>query len=97
MKTPSVHRLVEGEPLDLLAEALLQFDLREQPDGTWSVTSLLEPDIGNPFVRALMRVEARLLLEDAELVGTPGAECRTPEQRTADALVILVTSVAQAK
>ena len=96
MTTPSVHRLVEGEPLDLLAEALLQFDLQEQPDGTWSVTTLLQPDVGNPFVRALMRVEARLLLEDADRVGTPGAEYRTPEQRKADALVILVTAVAQA-
>jgi hypothetical protein len=94
MTSHSTHHLVEGEPLELLAEALLHIDLQEQQDGTWSVTSLLEPDVGDPFVRALMRVEARLLLEDADRVGTPGVEHRTYEQRAADALVLLVTSVA---
>ena len=84
---------VEGEPLDLLAQAFLQFDIQEEPDGMWSLTSHLEPGIGDPFVRALMRVEARLMLEDADLLGSPEFEHRTYEQRAADALVILATSV----
>lgn len=62
----------------------------------WSFTTRLEPDIGDPFVRALMRVEARLMLEDADRVGRLGAEHRTYGQRAADALVMLVSSVADA-
>lgn len=94
MTSHPTHQLVEGEPLGLLAEALLHVDLQEDPDGMWSLTSRLEPDIGDPFVRALMRVEARLMLEDADQLGGPVAEHRTHEQRAADALVILVRSIA---
>lgn len=94
MTSHPTHQLVEGEPLGLLAEALLRSDLQEDPHGMWSLTSRLEPDIGDSFVRALMRVEARLMLEDTDQLGRPGAEHRTHEQRAADALIILVTSLA---
>lgn len=96
MTSQSTHHLVEGEPLGLLAEALLQIDMEQKPDGRWSLTTRLGPRIGDPFVRALMRVEARLMLEDADRLGTPGVEHRTYEQRAADALVLLVTSVTDA-
>ena len=45
--------------------------------------------------RALMRVEAELLLEDADLVSERDheRELRTPSQRAADALVAIVLQV----
>ncbi|WP_433577074.1 hypothetical protein [Nocardia brasiliensis] len=40
-----------------------------------------------------MRVEAELLLHDAELVTVEGGEPRTPEERRTDAFVALVLRV----
>ena len=48
------------------------------------------------FVRAHMRIEAELLLADADAWATDGYEDRTPEQRAADALVELTRRVRQA-
>ncbi|HEY1737614.1 MAG TPA: hypothetical protein VGI86_02835 [Acidimicrobiia bacterium] len=43
-----------------------------------------------PLVRAVMRVEAELLVADAATFGTDHQEWRTPEQRGVDALIELV-------
>ena len=51
----------------------------------FSVT--LEPEMGQPLRRAMMRVEADLLHEDVGRVGSAGEVDRTDEQRSADALV----------
>jgi hypothetical protein len=40
-----------------------------------------------------MRVEAELLGEDAELLGSPDFEDRTHEQRSADALLRLMEAI----
>jgi hypothetical protein len=89
-------RTVEGEPLALLAEALTKFDLRPAPGGGVSVEVHLEPRLGHPFARALMRAEARLMLEVADQIGRTAQEPRTDEQRAIDALIELVTSVSSA-
>ena len=49
----------------------------------------LEPDLAQPLVRAMMRAEAELLLEDADALGPDAYEDRTREQRAAGALVRL--------
>src|SRR5260221_7950442 len=59
------------------------------PDGGYRCSVVLDPNVGSPLRRALMRAEAELLLEDADAVGMSHAEDRTPEQRAADALVRL--------
>jgi hypothetical protein len=38
-------------------------------DGMWCSECVLEPELGEPFERALMRAEAALLLHDAAHVG----------------------------
>lgn len=43
-----------------------------------------------------MRVEAELLLEDADRLGEPGGEERTPDQRRADALLALTLRMSDA-
>jgi hypothetical protein len=88
--------LVAGERAETLLEAFRQIDWRTRPDGMTSAKVSLEPRLGDPFVRALMRVEAELLLDDADLHGRPGAEPPTSEQRAADAFVALGLRVADA-
>ena len=88
--------LVAGEPVTELIRAFLQFETAEEPDGMHHIDARLEPDVAAPLARALMRVEAELLLADADAWGTDGYEDRTSPQRCADALVELVTRCAAA-
>jgi hypothetical protein len=88
--------LVAGEPVSVLARALAQFTMAPTGDGMVSFDARLEPELGAPLQRALMRVEAELLFEDAGLV-TPGhGAVRTPSNRRADAMVALVLRVSDA-
>jgi hypothetical protein len=48
---------------------------------------------GLPFERALMRIEAELLLADADSLGSVDDEERTVEQRRCDALIELLMRV----
>lgn len=93
MTTPPKQLLIEGERVDLLGEAIGQFERKQWPDGTWTFDVNLEPRLANPFVRAMMRVEARLLLEDADRFLLPDTDHRTDDQRRLDALIALVTAV----
>jgi sugar diacid utilization regulator len=61
-----------------------------------SVSAFLEPRLAQPFGRALMRVQAELLLEDADRLGQENWQDRTHEQRAADAFVALALRVADA-
>ena len=87
---------VAGEPALTLLEAFQQFKWKKPRNGMQTATFSLEPRLGNPLIRALMRVEAELLLEDADRYGHADAEDRTHEQRACDALVALALRVADA-
>ncbi len=88
--------LVMGEPVSAIIRAFMEFETTEADDGMIQINAELEPDVATPFARALMRVEAELLLRDAEAWGTDGYEARTSPQRAADALVELVKRCAAA-
>lgn len=88
--------LVAGEHAETLFEALHEIRWSTLPDGAVSGTVRLEPRLGHPFARALMRVQAELLLHDADTYPQEEAEVRTHEQRAADALVALVLRVSDA-
>ncbi|MGH9025766.1 MAG: DUF222 domain-containing protein [Acidimicrobiia bacterium] len=90
-------RLVAGEPVELLVEALVRIDFTEEPDGMVHGTVRLEPELGLPFFRALMRAEAELLLQDANALGQAHDEKRTDDQRRADAFVALALRVVDAR
>jgi hypothetical protein len=62
----------------------------------WHYSVTLEPEVGQPLRRAMMRVEAELLEEDAETVGSAAEFDRTYEQRAADALVRLTKAIGNA-
>jgi hypothetical protein len=88
---------VAGEDRSMLCEAFRRFRTRVRPDGLLDVKFNLPPDLGDPFVRALLRTEAELMLEDADLIGIkPYGDQRTQAQRRADAVVLLLTRVAEA-
>ena len=88
--------LEPGEPVTELIRAFLQFETAERPNGRYRINADLESDVAAPLARALMRVEAELLLEDADAWGTDGYEDRTSPQRCADALAELLTRCAAA-
>jgi hypothetical protein len=63
------------------------------PDGMHRATFTLTSEDGAPLKRALMRVEAELLRDDADAVGCRRFQVRTEGQRAADAFVRLVQAV----
>jgi hypothetical protein len=85
--------LVAGERRADLERALSYVSTESQPDGGYIINGDLPPDVAPPFIRAIMRVEAELLLNDAELVTVEEGEPRSPEERRADAFVALVLRV----
>jgi hypothetical protein len=87
--------LVAGEPVSQLVRAFLEFETSERA-GRYHIHADLEADLGAPLARALMRVEAELLRQDADAWGSDGYDDRTSSQRRADALVELVARCAAA-
>jgi hypothetical protein len=88
---------VAGEPIDTLLQALLKFQWSTPTDGMMHFKVKLEPELAVPFNRALMRVDAELLLQDADQLTPENArDLRTDDQRHADALVALALRVTDA-
>ena len=86
-----------GEPVDKLLQALLLFRFRPGKDGMMHFKVKLEPELAVPFNRALMRVDAELLLDDADhLTADNAKDLRTDTQRHADAVVALALRVTAA-
>ena len=73
---------VEGEPVELLMRALSKFRVEDERDGMMRFKAELPPELGEPLMRALMRVEAELLLADAAGLGR-GADERTHDSGVA--------------
>jgi hypothetical protein len=50
----------------------------------------LPQELAEPFTRALMRIEAELLLHDAYLLTATSGETRTQSERCADAFMAMI-------
>jgi hypothetical protein len=87
-----LNELIYGESVEALTPGLLTIgdNMKPAEDGSVHFSVRLEPERGNPLRRALLRVEAELLREDADAVGTAHESQRSYEGRAADALVRLV-------
>lgn len=85
--------LVAGERREDLLRALSYVSTESRADGSYVVNGDLPPEVAPPFIRAIMRVEAELLLHDAEFVTVEEGEPRTPEERRADAFLALALRV----
>lgn len=89
-------QLVCGEPSDAVARALLRFKWRKSRDGMVHLEGEMDADTAAPLTAALMRAEAELLREDADLISTTAQpDPRTPAQRRADALMLVVRQLAE--
>lgn len=88
---------IYGERSEDLLPGLLtiQNAMTTDADGMCRASFTLTPKDGPPLIRALMRVEAELLIEDADSIGCPHAQDRTYEQRAADALIRLVQAIGE--
>ena len=87
--------MIYGEHVEALLPGLqkLSRSLRPSPDGLYRAEVRLTPDEVVPLQRALLRVEAELLCEDADQLATTEVG-RTYELRRADAVLRLVEAVA---
>ncbi|NUS44805.1 MAG: DUF222 domain-containing protein [Mycobacteriaceae bacterium] len=81
--------LVAGERREDLLRALSYITAEPTDDGGYAIDGNLPKDVAPPFIRALMRIEAELLLHDAEFVTIDDGEPRTPEERRTDAFMAL--------
>lgn len=91
--------LVAGEPLEpLLAALLTVFETaKREEDGMWRAECTLPAEQALPLSRALMRLEAELLRNDARELGRTDAVNRTPDQRRHDAFMLLMERVVKAQ
>jgi hypothetical protein len=91
MTTNTIH----GEPLPLLLEAIAQMEFVSEAGGHLTVDAELERRLAEPFLRALRRVEARQLAEEAS-IADGRAGFRTAQERAALAFTALVVEVCDA-
>jgi hypothetical protein len=87
-------KVVAGEPVELLARALSQIRWKKSADESIHFTMRLAPQLGDPFLRALLRIEHELLGAEVNGEDVDVAGLRTPGQRRADAFAALVLRVA---
>lgn len=86
-----------GEPLDTLLQFLPYVKTSKGLGGLVRVTAEDVPNkVIAPFTRALMRMEAKLLRQDADQVDEGCAEPRTADERRADAFVELIMNMSAA-
>ncbi len=81
---------IGGEPRELLLQAVACLTVTKGPGGGGILSGKLPQDLAEPFTRALMRIEAELLLNDADVLTATIGEPRTQSERRADALVEMV-------
>jgi len=84
--------LVAGERRDELLDALVEAQLSPAGDGVVRLSMHLPTNC--PLIRALMRVEAELILMDADAMARGRFEPRTSDQRRADAFMALALRAA---
>ncbi|NNH76021.1 hypothetical protein HLB23_40290 [Nocardia uniformis] len=84
---------IAGEPLPVLKQVLTYLARNTNSNEAGEFSVLLPPHIMVPFTRALMRIEAELLLHDADRVTAESGEPRTQSQRRHDAFFALVLRI----
>ena len=88
---------VAGESVDDLVAVLSGIEVGEVVDGLVDLNLRLTDDETVILRRALMRLEAELLLDDADLLTAESLEgMRTPPQRQHDAFMVLVARMTEA-
>jgi hypothetical protein len=71
------QKTVAGEPIEVLQAALAKMTHKITSDGMVEISLTLEPELGEPLQRALLRIEKELLDHD---MAHGGPELRTPRR-----------------
>ena len=88
---------VAGEALDDIIAVMGNVELGDQQDGLTEISMRLNDAEAVILRRAMMRVEAELLLADADNLDVGSVETlRTPTQRRHDAFMLIVQRVIEA-
>jgi hypothetical protein len=81
--------LLGGEPRELLRRAIACITMTKGPGGEGILSGELPQELAEPFARALMRIEAELLLH-VDLFTARSGEIRTQSERRADAFTAMI-------
>lgn len=88
---------IAGETLDDIIAVMRNVELGEQQDGLTEISMSLNDAETVILRRALMRVEAELLMADADALDVASvASLRSPTQRRHDAFMLIVQRVIEA-
>ena len=92
MTRPKPHKppKVAGEPVDLLRSALLAMHFAAGEGDDVRLRAEMTPEAGFALVRAVMRVEAELLLAEARTIGTDHQDPRDDDDRRLEAFLIVI-------
>lgn len=92
MTRPKPHKppKVAGEPVDLLRSALLAMHLASRDDDYVGLRAEMTPEAGCALVRAVMRIEAELLLTEARTIGPDHQDPRDDDDRRLEAFLIVI-------
>lgn len=84
--------LIYGETIEALRPALavIADSMVRRPDGGMEIEFALDAEAGAPFMRAMRRAEAELLLEEASAIGGGRSAPRTPDERCSDAFLRVI-------
>ena len=74
-------QMVAGEAVDVLVRAIEQMKVKQSASGRVRIDVRLDPELGVPLQRALMRIEHELLGHDIDLLRDPEVRVRAPEER----------------
>lgn len=81
---------IGGESRELLLRAIGCLTMTKGPGGEGILSGRLPQELAEPFTRALMRIEAELLLNDADVLTATIGEPRTQSERRADAFTAMI-------
>ncbi|WP_405490294.1 DUF222 domain-containing protein [Nocardia sp. NBC_00511] len=87
--------LIGGESRKLLMRAVARMSMTTDSDGWGRLSGALPADLMVPFARALLRIEAELLLHDADEFTAQDGEPRTQDERRADAFTALLLRLSE--
>ncbi|NNH76014.1 hypothetical protein HLB23_40250 [Nocardia uniformis] len=84
---------IAGEPVPVLERALSYLATTSSISEAGYFSAELPSHLMAPFTRAIMRIEAELLLHDADKVTAEAGEPRTHSQRRHDAFLALLMRI----
>ena len=96
MTEANLEPLIYGETIEALRPALgeLRESVVRHEDGCTEFNANVTAEVSTPFMKALMRAEAELLLEAADATDSFDRACQEPSERATDAFMRVIRALA---